>query len=270
MATAVNKRRHRQTTVPQGLGVLRLPVSDMLRSGGVLSPYFQRPRLQKIGTGRNTKLFLKFMATKALVGRITDLQSGNRLTTFEVQFFDNTGPLENYSFDVMYDDTLTQASFVAAVQTAVLARATAQSYSMTAADIIYSVPNLLDKSLVPQARSFANPARSLNSAFQISATRDAMAFYSVSIPCALSLTGGENGAVVLEYADDSGISTNVVTVGTVRNGNTGTLTIGLNTLQTYGCQVSGVIPAGKYVRLRPVDTTGSPVQAFVGSQEVLI
>ncbi len=97
-----------------------------------------------------------------------------------------------------------------------------------------------------------------------------MALYSVSIPCALSLTNGENGAVVLEYADDSGISTNVVTVGTVRNGNTGTLVIGLNTLQTYGAQISGMIPAGKYVRLRPVDTTGSPTQAFVSSQEVLL
>lgn len=121
-----------------------------------------------------------------------------------------------------------------------------------------------------QSASFTNPSRSLNSAFQISTTRNAMAFYSVSIPTNLSLTGGENGAVVLEYADDNGISSNVITVGTVRNGNTGTLTIGLNTLASMGCQVSGMIPAGKYVRLRPVDTTGSPIQAFVNSQEVLI
>lgn len=137
--------------------------------------------------------------------------------------------------------------------------------AMTEADILY--PLLMPGSA---PRAFANPSRTINSAFQISATRDAMAFYSVSIPTALSLTGGENGAVVLEYADDSGISTNVVTVGTVRNGNTGTLTLGLNTLASMGCQVSGMIPAGKYARLRPVDTTGSPVQAFVSAQEVLI
>lgn len=199
---------------------------------------------------------------------IDDLQvSGSRLNTVEVQFFDESTDQATSatSIDMNASESHDVAAFVSNLTTKILTYASNHSYSMTAADIIW-----LGLSDVNGIRSFTTPSRTINTAFQISTTRDAMAFYSVSIPTNLSLSGGENGAVVLEYADDSGISTNVVTVGTVRNGNTGTLTLGLNTLASMGCQVSGMIPAGKYVRLRPVDTTGSPVQAFVSAQEVLI
>lgn len=47
--------RRRQTTAPLGLGMLSLPVTTSSH-GGVVSPYFQRPRLQKIGTGRDTNI----------------------------------------------------------------------------------------------------------------------------------------------------------------------------------------------------------------------
>jgi hypothetical protein len=122
----------------------------------------------------------------------------------------------------------------------------------------------------PMAHSFANPSRSLDSAFQISTTRDAAVYYSVSVASTLSLTAGQLGSVELRYADDSGFTTNVVTASVSTNGNTGTLTVGLNTVQTSGVIVAGIVPAGKYVKLVSVDTTGTPTQTIVRSQEVLL
>lgn len=122
--------------------------------------------------------------------------------------------------------------------------------------------------VMPVSRAFSNPSRALGTAFQPSTTQDTLGFYSVSIASALSLTAGQLGTIVLEYADDSAFTTNVKTVGQVTNGNTGTLVIGLNTINTQGGVVSGVIPANKWARLRVVNTTGTPTSTSVGSQEV--
>lgn len=120
------------------------------------------------------------------------------------------------------------------------------------------------------SKTFANPTRTLNSAFQISSTRDSMVSYSVDISASLTLTGGATGTVYLEYADDSGFTTNVVTVNSTANGNTGALTIGLSLTQTSSATLTGMIPSAKYVRIRTANTSGSPSFIYRSSQEVLI
>lgn len=232
----------------------------------VLSPYFQMTGpVRKIDVTRDRNYPNKNM--KALIYDIVFNNSLDRISPL-VKFYDEINDLlvEDNNVDITFSglNLVSDQTFTDDIKSAIISYN--PTYGLTVTDVYGTMPRPVGTA----SRSFANPSRTLNSAFQISTTRDAMAFYSVSIPTALSLTGGENGAVVLEYADDSGISTNVVTVGTVRNGNTGTLTLGLNTLASMGCQIAGMIPAGKYVRLRPVDTTGSPVQAFVSAQEVLI
>lgn len=120
------------------------------------------------------------------------------------------------------------------------------------------------------APSFANPGRSLNSAYQISASRNALVSYSVDIAATLSLTTGQTGTVYLEYADDSGFTTNVKEVCRNVNGNSGTLAIGLGLTQNGTATLSGMIPAGKYVRLRTQNNTGTPTFTYRSSQEVLV
>lgn len=118
--------------------------------------------------------------------------------------------------------------------------------------------------------SFANPSRSLNSAFQISSTRNTQVSYSVDISCTMSLTSGQSGLVVLEYADDSGITTNVKTVARSASANSGALTIGLALTSLSTATVAGIIPVGKYARLRTVNTTGTPAFTLQNAQEVLV
>lgn len=117
-------------------------------------------------------------------------------------------------------------------------------------------------------RVWANPIRTLNSAFQISATCDTIVSYAVDIAATISLVTGQAGQVILEYADDAGMSTNLITVNSATSANTGALTIGLALTQTTTGTVAGVIPAGKYARLRTANTIGTPGFSFRSAQEI--
>lgn len=125
---------------------------------------------------------------------------------------------------------------------------------------------------IPQinARTFNNPSRTVNTAFQISTTQDAEVNYSVDITTSVSLSGGASGTVFLEYADNSAFTTNVKSVSQYTNANTGTLVVGLTLNQIGTAALSGLIPASKYVRLRTNNNTGTPTYGTPVSQEVLL
>lgn len=116
------------------------------------------------------------------------------------------------------------------------------------------------------AKTFSNTTRTLNTAFQVSTTRDAFVTYTVDISVTSLVLAGTSGRVYLEYADDSGFTTNVVTVSSSPSATSGVL----NVTNLGSGNVSGVIPAGKYVRIRTANVAGSPTFTYQGSQEVLM
>lgn len=118
-------------------------------------------------------------------------------------------------------------------------------------------------------RSQVAATRALNTAFQISATRDAWVSYSVQITVTASIAGGQNGDVVLEVASDSGFTTNVQTLAISGLGQTYTLAVALQGVQPQTGVVTGYVPAGYYARLRTVSATGTPAFAYRAGQEVL-
>lgn len=122
-------------------------------------------------------------------------------------------------------------------------------------------------SLTPKTFNF--PTRSLNTSFQVSATQDAFVSYTIDVGATLTLTGGQSGTVTLQYADNSGMSTNLTTVQSSVNGNTGTLAIGLSLTQTSTASLAGMIPAGKWVRIASANTSGTPTFTYRAAQEVL-
>ncbi len=123
---------------------------------------------------------------------------------------------------------------------------------------------------LPEAPSQSSASRSLNSAFQISTTRNCLVVYSVNISSSLSISGGESGTVVLEIASDFGFTTNVQELSRCTNGNTGTLTIGLSLVQDITASMSGFVPSGYYCRLRTANNTGTPTFTYRSGQEVLL
>lgn len=115
-------------------------------------------------------------------------------------------------------------------------------------------------------RAYTNPVRPLNTAFQISTTRDCMVSYSTDIACSGILLAGQSGSVILEYADNSAITTNVINCGQSTQSAGGVLNV-----STIGTANNvGIIPSGKYVRIRTVNNTGAPTFTFKSSQETLL
>lgn len=132
--------------------------------------------------------------------------------------------------------------------------------------------DLTGKPTIPtvNAPSQAAVTRTLNSSFQISTTRGALAIYSVQLTVTASIAGGQNGDVVLEIASDSGFTTNVQTLGIAGLGQTYTLAVALQGVQPQTSTVSGFVPPGYYARLRTVNNTGTPAFSVRAGQEVLL
>lgn len=182
----------------------------------------------------------------------------NQELGMRVGYEDGAGTMSSYSQYVSIAGCHTYEDVRQALNAVIIAHAPS---TITEADIQY--PTL-------RVPSFANPSRSLNSAFQVSTDRNAVVNYTVDIAATLSLTTGQTGTVTLKYADDSGMTTNVVTVQSAVNGNGGTLAIGLGLTQTASASLGGMIPAGKYVKLVTANTVGTPTFTFRAAQEVLI
>lgn len=181
-----------------------------------------------------------------------------------VLLVDNTGTVVTGNYTSVALSSNSPVSVQAGLTGAAISYAAGQGYTITASDVI------MGTIFAPNNRTFTNPTRSLNTAFQVSATQDSQVAYTVNVAATLSLTSGATGTVLLEYADDSGFTTNVVTVQTSVNGNTGTLAIGLGLTQTGTASLSGMIPAGKYAKLVTANTAGTPTFTMGNAQEVLL
>lgn len=206
-------------------------------------------------------------ATKVYVGPMNPNYPNSYYSV--ISFYD-TSSMTFVDLLISYTPTdnsiVTMNDAVAYFKAAAYTEAGIKGYTITDADFISNWPIT---GIPNPITSFANPSRTLGTAFQISTTRNARVSYAVQIAATLSLTSGQSGSVVLEYADDSGITTNVVTVQSSTNANTGALAIGLNLVQTITATLTGEIPAGKYVRIRSVSNTGTPSFTMSTAQEVL-
>lgn len=135
-----------------------------------------------------------------------------------------------------------------------------------------TVAEILNKPAIPTVTPPAQsqPARTLNSIFQISATRPAIVTYSIQITVTASIAGGQNGDIILEIASNAGFTTNVQTLAIGGNGQTYTLAIALQGVQPTTNNLTGFVPAGYYVRLRTVNNTGTPAYLMRAQQEALL
>lgn len=85
--------------------------------------------------------------------------------------------------------------------------------------------------------------------------------FSIGINSSLTLSGGQTGTVVLQTSPDN---TTWSTVCTVVNGNTGSLTLGLNTLNSQTVQMIAAVPVGYYYKLV---TSGASTFSVVNGRE---
>lgn len=118
--------------------------------------------------------------------------------------------------------------------------------------------------------SQAAATRTLNTIYQVSATRGAWATYSVQLQVTATIAGGQNGDVILEIASDSAFTANVQTLSISGLGQTYSVAVAIQGVQPQTGVVSGFIPAGYYARLRTVNNTGTPTFTYRAGQETLM
>lgn len=139
-----------------------------------------------------------------------------------------------------------------------------------------SYNDLTDKPATPGVRSFNNAAtHSLvtgtgATGFQVSSTRDTSVNYNVTSSTTATIGGASTVTVFLEVAPtNSATAGDWVEISRFSNGQTITLAVALQSVQTAAGNLGGVIPAGYYAKLRTV-TSGTASSAYVSGQEVLI
>lgn len=115
---------------------------------------------------------------KALIGQCADTPGGGRLSYY-VGFFDAGGHVEVSSFDIEATLTTTEKDLRGLATIKILDYAAQQSYSMTAADIIFAAPTGL---------------HALPGAAIVNAPADAVTNYNVLTTLLGSLTGAVNTA----------------------------------------------------------------------------
>lgn len=119
-------------------------------------------------------------------------------------------------------------------------------------------------------RSLVSVANSANG-YQISTTRNSFVNYVVTIGVSATIAAQASGTVVLEIA-----STNSATPGDwteisrFTNGQSLSLAIALQSVQTIAGNLSAMIPAGYYVRQRTINNNGTPTFTAGVQQEVLL
>lgn len=172
---------------------------------------------------------------------------------------DNNSPFLFLGTDITQ---YTNAEIISGLTTGILAESVAQGFGMTSADIIWVSPTMAS------ARTFSTPTfSSSTTATQLSTTRDAQVQYAYDATVSISLLAGQSVTATLQYADNSAMSTNLVTVDSTVTSNSGVL--GLTQVNTL--KVSGEIPAGKYRKVTFAVTgsgTATPTTLKSG-QEVL-
>lgn len=118
-------------------------------------------------------------------------------------------------------------------------------------------------------RNQSPATRSLNTVFQVSATRDANVSYAVQCTVTSSIGSGQDGDVFLDIASDAAFTTSVQSVDVSPCSQVVTLAIALQSVQKGAVSVRGFVPAGYYARIRTVATTGAPAFLYRLGQEVL-
>lgn len=183
---------------------------------------------------------------------ITAIQAVDTAQASAITAIQGVDAAQATSITAIQSKDTTQDGQISAIQTKDTAQDSAIAALQAAVNLVSNVP--------------AAPARSLNTAFQISTTRPADVSYSIPITAVAALVAGQRGKAYLKYADNSAMTTNPVTVSQDDFG----IGSGLVVTGYAALKLVGRIPAGKWVSLVSENTTGTPTFGTVSAQETVL
>lgn len=245
---------HRQTSARNSVVGGSLPVK---------SPYFHMADTRKEATGRNTIHSLLMTNVNAIVVELYITPDPHPV----VSFYDaSTNVLIETQVLSMTMADVVSLGLNAAELAAIALYASGASYTIlnTYWNVASSVPAIINSA----TRSIVTGTGATG--FQPSATRNTFASYSLTIATTASIGGNASGTVVLEVAPtNSATAGDWVEIARFTNGQSISLAIALQSVQTLAGQVNGMIPAGYYAKLRSINNSGTPTYSFNSGREIL-
>lgn len=101
----------------------------------------------------------------------------------------------------------------------------------------------------------------------LSSTNVTNVMYSVNIVTTASIGGASAGEILLEISPTNSSTSTWTVVNRIKNSQTITLAIVLNSVQDITYTIMGNVPAGYYVRLRSATISGTPTYTYITGQE---
>lgn len=116
------------------------------------------------------------------------------------------------------------------------------------------------------APTFNTITRPINATtYTISTTKNARVYYTISISCTATIGAASAGGVLLEYSTNGGST--YTSIGEVKNSNTVTLAIVLNSVNLQQTILSAEIPANALCRMTST-STGTTTISYIRGQEI--
>lgn len=261
--------RRSQTTARQGLGVLRLPVSENhFADAGkmVISPYFQTQDTRRIGTGRDTITILDMI--KAFYLGYTALSTSMRVSVFTIDDSDSSTAVFSIPLTVAASDT--HDTINAMVPSTVTAYLFAHAgFTPDTTEWLFTPPGMSNRSESSVSLSVQTSTGAVGT--QISTNQDALVMVDLSTTTTANISGNAAIDLVLEAAPtNSATPGDWVTKGRTGNAQALTLAITLQSVQTNKSQTVAYVPAGYYVKVRSTGATGTTSSAVVEARVVLL
>lgn len=119
-------------------------------------------------------------------------------------------------------------------------------------------------------RSFSLRTPTLNTCFQVSATRDAHVNYAVDVSTTLTLAGGARGSVYLRAYTDSACTASQQTLISGSSGLPAALSVAVGLQNLGSVALPAIVPGGAWVRIETANDTGTPTFTARPGQEVLL
>jgi hypothetical protein len=203
---------------------------------------------------------------KALVDSVIVTNYSGSKMTIEAGFYDSTHVFDNAQLNITFSTAPDFKTMKSEANAAILSYSSDNGYGLTADDIIWPYTTI---------RQFNNtPSHSIvtgtgATGFQVSSDSDSFVSYSTKIVTTATISGSQDGYIVLEIAPtNSATAGDWKEIGRVENGQSLSLALTLQSVQTTGGTLTGIVPAGWYAKLRSVNVSGTPTYSYVSGQEV--
>lgn len=245
--------QHRQTRVLSE--PFRLPVLV----GEIISPYVR-------DTGMVNRLTNIIMVSKAVVFNFDSFTS-LRVTASYLDSSNNV--VENHGMDYDATGCVTAQDFQVAANAAVAAYAVSQGYTLTDGIIWLTTVNPASRVVSSQSLSIQTSTGAVGT--QLSSTRDAFFFGSLSESVTATIAGSAVLDILLEVAPtNSSTVGDWVERGRVGNSSAVSLAVALQVVDKVTGMVGIFVPAGYYIKARSANASGTNTGTFIVGHKVLL